>query len=186
MMLVVSSFVTPVFSAFANDGIWANGGVYRYTLEKDEHGDDVATIVEYNGSATALVIPTTLDGYKVVGIGDCAFERRPTITSLTISEGITYLGARAFGDCDALASVSVPASLAECEADWGAGPFAECDALKQVSFAAGARAVPQYVFSGCTGIESVSVPEGCTEVGDYAFARCTALASASLPPRSPG
>lgn len=46
-------------------------GDFVYTVE-----DNVATIVDYTGSANALVIPQTIDGRKIVRIGDYALSKK--------------------------------------------------------------------------------------------------------------
>ena len=69
-----------------------------------------ATITGYVGEQTNLVIPATVDGYKVVAIDDSAFEGLH-IKSVIISDGVETIGWFAFNGCAFLSSVTVPSSV---------------------------------------------------------------------------
>ena len=59
-----------------------------------EASNDQATITDFPESyAGDLVIPATLVGYPVTSIGDLAFEDCSYLTSVTIPEGVTTIGA---------------------------------------------------------------------------------------------
>ena len=45
-------------------------GYYEYAVNKD----GTATITDYTGTQTDLVIPSTIGGYKITSIGDSAFS----------------------------------------------------------------------------------------------------------------
>ena len=45
-------------------------GDYSYTLSEDECGNSVAVIIGYTGLETSIMVPSELDGYKVVSIGN--------------------------------------------------------------------------------------------------------------------
>ena len=72
--------------------------------------DGYATITGYVGDETALVIPATIDGYRVISIGDNAFEDR-ALKSVIISNGVQSIGWFAFNGCVKLTSVTVPSSV---------------------------------------------------------------------------
>ncbi|MCD8160222.1 MAG: leucine-rich repeat domain-containing protein, partial [Clostridiales bacterium] len=46
-----------------------------------------------------------------MAIGDSAFEKQTSLTSVTLSEGIVSVGQCAFADCTGLTSVTLPDSL---------------------------------------------------------------------------
>ena len=58
-----------------------------------------------------VIIPSTIDGKNIVGIGKGAFQHCITIEYLRISEGIRYIEDGAFFDCSALKSCLLPQSL---------------------------------------------------------------------------
>ena len=104
---------------------------YEYTA-----ADNKATItgVHPNGQ-TEFVIPSTLDGYPVTAIGADAFDADvwpcANIAAVTISEGVTAIGAWAFYACTSLESVTIPASVETI----GNNAFSGCSALEAVYFA---------------------------------------------------
>lgn len=80
---------------------------YLYTVENGE-----ATVTGYRGNDRQLVIPASIDGYKVTAIGANAFEDS-ALTSVIISDGIVSVGWFAFNGCNRLTSVTVPNSVTE-------------------------------------------------------------------------
>ena len=62
----------------------------------------------YSGDIT---IPAEYNGSPVTKISDIAFNWHENITSITVSEGITEIGAGAFADCTNLTSVTIPKSV---------------------------------------------------------------------------
>ena len=69
-----------------------------------------ATITGYYGEQTALVIPATIDGYRVVAIADSAFKGMH-IKSVIVSDGVESIGWFAFEGCAYLTSITLPKSI---------------------------------------------------------------------------
>ncbi len=69
-----------------------------------------ATLTGYTGNDTDIVIPASVDGYRVTAIADGAFEGSPA-KSVIISDGVTSIGWFAFNGCTALRSVTIPSSV---------------------------------------------------------------------------
>ena len=103
---------------------------YAYTLT-----DGVATITalssEWTAAAgtekSALSIPATIDGYAVKAIGMSAFQSN-YLTSVTMPESVTSIGASAFADCSGLSSITIPSAVTSI----GENAFADCAYLKEV------------------------------------------------------
>lgn len=72
--------------------------------------DGVATITGYTGSDSQLTLPSQIDGYDVVAIGDSAFASKD-LSSVIIPNGITKIGWFAFKGCESLYSVTIPDSV---------------------------------------------------------------------------
>ena len=76
-----------------------------------------------------LVIPSEIvinnQQYKVTSIGQAAFYRCQSITSITISNSITNIENYAFEDCDSLTSVIIPNSVLKI----GDYAFGDCNSL---------------------------------------------------------
>lgn len=64
----------------------------------------------YKGKGGDVVIPATIGGKAVVGIGKEAFVKSG-VTSVTIPEGVISIGAGAFAVCAGLTSVTIPGSV---------------------------------------------------------------------------
>ena len=67
--------------------------------------DGVVTITGYTGPGGPLTISSTVGGLPVAGIGDFAFYHCHGLTSITIPNSVTNIGAGAFQFCSKLASV---------------------------------------------------------------------------------
>lgn len=138
--------------------------------------DGMVEIGVYSDSVSNVVIPQILVGLPVTGIGLQAFRFSP-ITSLTIPEGVTYIGNGAFDSCWQLASVTLPNSLTYLPW-WG---FANCVSLTNIVVPAGVNTIVNYVFYGA-GLRSIyfegNAP-GFNSGGDnatYAFDGCPVTA----------
>ena len=70
-----------------------------------------AVITKYNGTATQVSVPATIDGYSVYGIDESAFKDNSTITKVTVSSGVKSVGASAFENCIGLATITLPATI---------------------------------------------------------------------------
>ena len=93
---------------FEIDGIYYNklGGD---SVEVTYRGDDyLFRDDEYSGNVT---IPAKADGYRVTAIGEEAFRKCETLTSVTIPNSVTSIGDRAFYDCSSLSSITIPKSV---------------------------------------------------------------------------
>lgn len=72
--------------------------------------NSLATITGYVGDDKSLVIPASIDGYKVISIGDRAFEDT-SLVSVIISDGVESVGWFAFNGCVKLKNITVPSSV---------------------------------------------------------------------------
>ena len=196
-----SRYGTPSDSRFGS-GSWNLGGntgrrsngetfkIFTYTLDKNEN----ATITGYNGNASALSIPATIDGHPVVTIGSSAFSGRTGLQAVYIADSVTEIGYYAFKDCKllktvklsksltymyygafencvSLTSIEIPKSLQE--ADWGSsthGPFRGCTNLSTVTFEDGATEVARGLFESCPGLTSIVIPDTVTAIEGETFA----------------
>ncbi|MDB4797656.1 leucine-rich repeat domain-containing protein, partial [bacterium] len=65
------------------------------------------TITDCNEATTGeLVIPDTIEGKPVTGIGESAFRDCTSLTSITIPDGVTSIGAYTFFGCTSLTSIT--------------------------------------------------------------------------------
>lgn len=84
--------------------------------------DGTMEVTGYFGNATAVTVPAMIGKKPVAKIGSCCFyvspfdnNNRKSITLITIPEGVTAIGDRAFAGCEKLIQVHIPESLREIE-----------------------------------------------------------------------
>lgn len=70
-----------------------------------------AVITKYNGSATEVTVPATIDGNTVYGIDESAFKDNTEITKVTVNSGVKSVGASAFENCTSLATITLPTTI---------------------------------------------------------------------------
>lgn len=83
-----------------------SSGDFTYEIINGE-----AVITKYNGSATEVTVPATIDGHTVYGIGESAFKDNTEITKVTVNSGVKSVGASAFENCTGLATITLPATI---------------------------------------------------------------------------
>lgn len=107
-----------------------------------------------------------------------AFANCPKINTLTLAEGVNYIGGEAFSGCDGITKVKIPRSLTSVGYSGNFGPFG--NGLKTVTFGTRTRSVVQNLFKGCTGLTEVTLPETVSEIEASAFKGCTSLQKIQL------
>ena len=153
--------------------IGESDGVYDCSLLED----GTLMIDKYNGTATDLVIPSTINGKTVTAIGESAFKECNTLVKVKLPETIKTIGNSVFYHCNNLEEFTFSDTVPTI----GYGMFAGCVKLTKVTFPKALKKVPNGMFSGCTGITSLDIIKGMTEIGDSAFSRCSGLTSIEIP-----
>jgi hypothetical protein len=103
---------------------YTSNGYYDYTTN-----NGAVTIMDYQGSDDALIIPDTISSLPVQIIGSDAFFQALNLTSVTLGTNVTTLADNAFFQCYVLASVSIPAGVTNI----GMGPFFDCQSLTTIA-----------------------------------------------------
>ena len=135
--------------------------------------DGTCRIASYSGDEVDLVIPSYLDGHKVVSIG--GFGNKKYVKNIKFPKYLKTIESACFKNCTGLESVTIPATVE------GADGFQNCTNLKKVVIAEGVKKISSVAFLGCTSLESVTIPSTVTEIGNSAFEDTTALKSITLP-----
>lgn len=174
-MLTLGSLGAVSLTAGAQESIGTvtkiTSGDFVYTVE-----DNVATIVDYTGSANALVIPQTIDGRKIVRIGDYALSKKAKLNSVVVPESVESIGSSAFEDSVDLKKVTLPDGVTKI----GPSAFYGCSKLTTVNIPAKLEEIDDYTFSGCTQLTDIKLSESVTYVGESAFEGCSNLNSVTL------
>lgn len=162
-VLVALLILTFIVSAHAD----SRSGDYSYKLNKD--GD--AVITKYNGNATELIIPDTLDGHSVVEIGKQAFYSSE-IEKLTIPSSVTTIGRYAFAFSDDLAEITTYASLIKDHA------FTYCSDLESITFLAERTMLEEQALYSCESLETIKGT--LYNPGSYSVAFCEDLREVTI------
>lgn len=97
-----------------------------WIIEDVEKG---VSVVGYKGQNTDIVIPSEIQGKKVVSIGEDAFYGSENLKSVVIPEGVTDIKCGAFFRCRNLITVTFPDTLKVIEVS----AFAYCTSLTKIT-----------------------------------------------------
>lgn len=165
------------------------------------------TITKYNGTDTVVVIPSKINGVTVTTIGTDAFLGL-NITSVTIPDSVTEIGANAFAGCTNLTSVNYKGDWSKLTIQSG-NPAVQDAANEQLfdfKFTPDNTAVIVTRYNGTaadvtipshykgkpvtmidhaafhdSAVTSVTIPDSVTSIPDDAFAFCSQLTNISIP-----
>ena len=163
---------TRTFYAHWTDGVLTNGVVWLCVT----NGEGTVTVTGADPTEGDMVMPETLDGYRVTEVGGNAFANFTKLTSMVIADGVTNIGANAFAACHSLSSVVLPDGLIAIRQDafaetgltdvripdsvkiiWG-GAFHDCGVLTNAWLGTGIGVVGSDAFDGCPALATLWVP----------------------------
>lgn len=157
-----------------------------YEIKTNEEEPWTASIVKYNGNETEVKIPKCIDRKLITEIGEDAFAKCDSITSLEIPDSVEKIGLYAFASCHSLTDVKLPGKTLKfaCYGNLSAsyfgrevepwddyslafGPFF-CSKLKKVEIADGATKIDLKMFSGAyfgnASELNIYIPKTVTEI----------------------
>ncbi len=165
-------------------------------LSADQFGDFTytnntthITITGYTGAGGAVVIPSSIVGLDVTGIGNQAFYFKTTVTGITIPASVASIGNFAFYGCSGLTSLSIPSSVTSI----GTYAFSYCSALPAITVNGSNpsfSSLDGVVFNklGTTLIQypggktgAYVIPGTVTTIGDWAFTGTSGLTGITIP-----
>lgn len=135
------------------------------------------------------------NGLPITVIADSAFDGCENITSVTISEGVSFLPHNAFRGCTSLASITIPDSLTRINLS----AFLYCTSISDITVSENNPSYKSidgnlYTKDGTCLIRyaigkkdtAFVIPSEVTSIGDEAFAGCNNLVSVTIPERVEG
>lgn len=174
-MLSVGSFALVPLTANAQEitdsAVSEASGDFEYTVKNNE-----ITITKYSGSEAQVVIPDSIDGYKVAQIGDYAFSQNGKINKVTVPQTVYRIGSSAFAESPNLESVQLSDSVENI----GSMAFEECINLREVKLPKSLYTICEETFYGCESLESITLPD-VVNIGESAFANCINLKNIVIP-----
>ena len=186
LCLLLTVQILPV-GFFTFEASAAYSGYYTYTVT-----DGKATITDVDESISGdVVIPSTLGGYPVTSIGDSAFYKCSSLTSVTIGNGVTRIGNYAFHTCGNLTSIIIPNSVTSI----GTFAFEDCNSpidvyitdlsawcnINFVGLAANPLFYTGNLYLNGDLVTELVVPQGVTAIRSAAFYNCDSLTSVTIP-----
>ena len=138
---------------------------------------DTCTVTEIKRTSEKIQVPSVINGYKVVAIGEDVFRGMlaEEVGEIILPDTVTSVGDYAFYECSGI-KITVQGALTYV----GEFAFGGCDALGAVSFGEGLEQISFGAFSGCTALREIRLPASVTTVCENAFEECEALETVML------
>ena len=186
------------------DTATVDGYTYTYSVTDGKveigTGEKVKAAVSPNPTGR-LTVPSELGGYPVTGLGESAFSGTG-VTDVTIPDGVTHIGPRAFASCASLENVTIGSGVTQIDFE----VFPSCRHLRNIAvdpantaymsqngmlltkdgktlvygtcgnsvIPSGVTTIGRSAFFG-RKLESVQFPSSVTNIGGWAFAWCRDL-----------
>ena len=127
-----------------------------------------------NSPLTSVTIPNS-----VTIIGANVFAGCASLANAIIGNNVTTVSNSAFANCTDLISINVPNSVIIM----GSSVFYGCTSLTSATLPTNINftSINTFTFFSCTGLTSVTIPNLVTSIGAFAFYGCTSLPSVTIP-----
>lgn len=199
IMLCLSLMPTTVFAAEEINYVNASNLV-EYPVENGNITFDTSTgyITGAGMFIKSAIIPRTINGVTVKGIGELAFDWCRDLTKITLPNTLEEIGEYAFRQCDSLESIIIPDSvktIGECAfiysslesiiipdsvTNFGDRVFEDNTNLRSATIGKGISTIPEGTFAGCYNLKDVNIPDTISVIGVGAFGT-TGLEQITLP-----
>jgi len=148
-LLLASAFQTAMGQTYTS-------GDWQYTVSNNE-----AAITAYIGSASAVTIPSSVNGISVVQVGNrtrsiFGLNGNSFVTSITIPSSVKGILDYAFSSSYGLTSITIPSSV---------------------------TSIGESVFWSCRSLASITIPDSVMSIGVRAFWDCSGLTNITMPDR---
>ena len=148
-------------------------GDYEYTVNDD---GKTVTITKYNGSATDLTVPYSINGKKVTVIGNYAFYWRSSLVTVKLPSALLDIQQDAFSMCKNMYQINLPSGLSSI----GDFAFYSCESLKSITLPSSLKSIGDRAFWDCKVLSNLKIPANVSNVGNGIVAGCDALKSLSV------
>ncbi|MBO5934248.1 MAG: leucine-rich repeat protein [Clostridia bacterium] len=121
---------------------------------------------KYTGAGGDVIIPDS-----VTRIGDFAFWRCKSLTTVTIPDSVTSIGDFAFKGCKSLTTGTIPDGITSI----GDSAFFGCESLTNITIPDSVTSIGAHAFEGCKSLANITIPDSVTSIGSQAFYKCESL-----------
>lgn len=161
--------VGDTFTGLTAEGVTMTFKVTSLSPMECQAGPETGPAVseEVTGSVT---IPSTVNGFSVISIGNGAFSGLVGVTAVTIPNSVKTIGDQAFA-YSGLTAIEIPNSVTSI----GETAFDYCRSLSYVTIGNSVKTIGKWAFDGCRGLTTVTIPASVTSIGEKAFQACEGL-----------
>lgn len=99
------------------------------------------------------------------------------VRTVTVQNGATAIGQRAFQDCIDLQTVNLPDGVTMIDEF----AFSGCTAMTGLEMSSNVTGIGEWAFYNCDGMTAITLPSSLEEIGVYAFCGCYALKGITIP-----
>ena len=189
VMFLTTSLLAQKFSAVAPSGQTLyftlnniyNQEIYAIVVGQSDFSWGHQNESTYNNLVGNLIIPDSVtrngNRYAVKRIGDRAFHKCQSLTSVVIPSTVFRIESNAFYECTSLASVSIPSTLSILDD----GAFEGCSQLSSITLPNSISKISSSLFRRCSSLQSIEIPNNITRIEFNAFDMCSGLQSVAIP-----
>lgn len=116
-----------------------------------------------------------IEDSKLLGIKNGVFQKKDTLTSITIPDSVMIITNTAFRGCKKLASIDMPNTVTRIDSL----AFSDCS-LEEIKLSSSLKEINGYTFAGCN-LSTIEIPDEVTYIGRGAFEDCKYLKYVKLP-----
>ncbi|MBP5509682.1 MAG: leucine-rich repeat protein [Kiritimatiellae bacterium] len=147
---------------------------WRYNVLNEQEIEISGT----NPESGILIIPESIDGYRVSRIANSAFYTYGggKFTKVVLPD-IEEIGPYAFCNCSNLAEVVFTGGCKRI----GSNAFFGCSSLKEAVLPDNLEEIGSYAFYGCKELSDAVFPGGLHKIGECAYMNCAALSKIRIP-----
>ena len=156
LVLVIAALPLAAVESFATDYYTSPDGEWMYYLNENDEAiiySGSTNSSAYLGSDTDIFVPSYIDGYPVVSLGQYTFSGNTNLQSIVLPNTLTTISNHVFRNCTNLTSVTFGNSVGML------GPNS---------------------FEGCTSITEMNLPDSVQTIGGYAFNNCSSLRQVNI------
>ena len=155
-------------------------------LKYEIKGDTVTITKCDQWTKGLLIIPKTIEGHPVVGIGKRALSGCELLTSITIPDSVTGIAINAFNFCSNLAAIEVSGKNMNYTTLDGVlfnkekTELIRCPAAKlgaHYTIPNSVNSIGDSALGGCENLKSITIPDSVTGIAINAFNFCSNLAA---------
>ena len=189
--MLLSIIVVAPITVNASEDDELTYGDFQYKIEDDNS----CTITDYDGMASSLSIPSTINGHTVKQIDTGALSDNRIITSVTIPNGVTTIGFSAFNGCIKLEKIKFSSNLdTVCENAFNntkwfnnqsnglvyVGKVAykykgDMPRNTKITVKSDTVSISESAFKDCANLTNILIPSSVKHIDKYAFYNCQGL-----------